>query len=52
VAYGVNGADALGYAVVLHGALWLPITLPGAYFMTLEGIKWSDSLRIEKEAAT
>lgn len=52
VAYGVNGADALGFAVVLHVALWLPITLLGAYFMTLEGIKWSDSLRMEKEAET
>jgi hypothetical protein len=52
VAYGVNGADAVGYAAVLHVALWLPITLLGAYFMTLEGIKRSDSLRMEKEAAT
>jgi hypothetical protein len=52
VAYGVNGADALGFAVVLHVALWLPITLLGAYFMTREGIKWSDSLRMEKEAET
>ena len=50
VANGANGADALGYAVVLHVALWLPITLLGAYFMTLEGIKWSDSLWMEKEA--
>ncbi len=53
VAYGVPGATALGYAVVLHVALWLPITLLGAYFMTREGIKWSDSLRAEtKEAPT
>ena len=27
VAYNVPGAEALGYAVVLHVALWLPITL-------------------------
>ncbi len=47
VAYGVPGAEALGYAVVLHVALWLPITLLGAYFMTREGIKWNDSLREE-----
>ena len=52
VSYGVKGADALGYAVVLHVALWLPITLLGACFMTREGIKWSASLRMEKEAAT
>jgi uncharacterized protein (TIRG00374 family) len=47
VAYNVPGAEALGYAVVLHVALWLPITLLGAYYMTREGIKWSDSLRKE-----
>lgn len=47
VAYEVPGAEALGYAVVLHVALWLPITLLGAYYMTREGIKWNDSLRKE-----
>ena len=49
MAYDVPGADALGYAVVLHVALWLPITLLGAYYMTREGIKWNDSLRTETE---
>jgi len=47
VAYSVPGAVALGYAAVLHMALWLPITLVGAYYMTREGIKWSDSLRAD-----
>jgi uncharacterized protein (TIRG00374 family) len=47
VAYEVPGAQALGYAVVLHVALWLPITIIGGYFMTREGIKWSDKLRNE-----
>ncbi len=47
VAYGVNQATAAGYTLVLHVALWLPITLLGAYFMTREGIHWSDSLRSE-----
>jgi uncharacterized protein (TIRG00374 family) len=47
VAYAVPGAEALGYAVVLHVALWLPITLLGAWYMAREGIKWSDSLRAE-----
>lgn len=49
VAYAVDPAVALGYAVVLHVALWLPITLLGAYYLTREGIKWSDSLRTEVE---
>ena len=46
-AYGVDQATAAGYTLVLHVALWLPITLVGAYFMTREGIKWNDSLRAE-----
>ncbi len=48
-AYGVDQATAAGYTLVLHVALWLPITLLGAYFLTREGIKWSDSLRTETE---
>ena len=46
-AYGVEQATAAGYTLTLHVALWLPITLLGAYFLTREGIKWSDSLRTE-----
>jgi len=51
VAYNVPGGEALGYAIVLHVALWLPITLLGAYFMTREGIKWNETLRKETESA-
>jgi uncharacterized protein (TIRG00374 family) len=47
VAYGVDQATAAGYTLVLHAALWLPITLLGAYLLTREGIRWSDSLRAE-----
>ncbi len=46
-AYGVEQSTAAGYTLVLHVALWLPITLLGAYYLTREGIKWSDSLRVE-----
>jgi uncharacterized protein (TIRG00374 family) len=46
-AYGVEQSLAAGYTIVLHVALWLPITLLGAYYMTREGIKWNDSLRTE-----
>ena len=52
VAFGVGGSEALGYAVVLHVALWLPITLLGAYFMTREGIKWNDTLRKETQVSS
>lgn len=48
-AYGVDQATAAGYTLTLHVALWLPITLLGAYFLAREGIKWSDSLREEAE---
>jgi uncharacterized protein (TIRG00374 family) len=47
VAFGVPGAEALGYGVVLHVALWLPVTLVGAIYMAREGIKWSDYMRKE-----
>ncbi len=46
-AYGVDQAVAAGYTLVLHVALWLPITLLGAYYLMGEGIQWSDSLRAE-----
>ena len=48
-AFGVSQATAAGYTLTLHVALWLPITLLGAYFLAREGIKWSDSLRAETE---
>ena len=46
-AYGVEHSVAAGYTLVLHVALWLPITLLGAYYLAREGIQWSDSLRAE-----
>jgi hypothetical protein len=49
-AYGVDQAIAAGYTLVLHVALWLPITLLGAYYLAREGIKWSDTLRTETES--
>ena len=50
-AYGVEQAMAAGYTLVLHVALWLPITALGAWFLAREGIKWSDSLRTETETS-
>jgi uncharacterized protein (TIRG00374 family) len=48
-AYGVDQAAATGYTLTLHVALWLPITLLGAYYMAREGLKWNDNLRTEVE---
>jgi len=44
-AYGVEKALATGYTLVLHLALWLPITLLGAYYLAREGIHWSEDLK-------
>ena len=46
-AYGVDQATAAGYTLTLHVALWLPITLLGAYFLAKEGIHWSENIRNE-----
>jgi len=40
-AYGVPQALAAGYTLVLHAALWLPITALGAYYLARESIGWS-----------
>jgi uncharacterized protein (TIRG00374 family) len=40
VAYGVDRATAAGYTLVLHAALWLPITLLGAYYLARESLSW------------
>jgi glycosyltransferase 2 family protein len=44
VAYGVEHALAAGYTLVLHVALWLPITALGAYYLTREGIRWKEAV--------
>ena len=40
--YGVDDATAIAYTLVLHAALWLPVTLLGIYYMVREGMGWSD----------
>jgi hypothetical protein len=40
--YGVDAVIAAAYTLVLHAALWLPITLLGIYYMIHEGMGWSD----------
>jgi conserved hypothetical protein len=43
--FGVPQAVAAGYTIVLHIALWLPITLLGAGFMLRESLGWRDMER-------
>ncbi len=41
-AYQIPGDIAAAYTLVLHVALWLPITLLGAYYFAREGLKWGE----------
>jgi hypothetical protein len=41
-AFGVNANIAGAYTLVLHAALWLPITLLGAFYMWRESLSWRD----------
>jgi len=50
-AYGIEKTLAAAYTLVLHAALWLPITLIGAYYLLREGIKVSDKLNQVKAQA-
>jgi uncharacterized protein (TIRG00374 family) len=45
-AYGLPANVAAGYTLVLHAALWLPITALGAFFMAREGLRWD---RVQRE---
>jgi len=40
--FAVDGALAAGYTLVLHAALWFPITLLGVYYMWRESVSWRD----------
>jgi uncharacterized protein (TIRG00374 family) len=47
-AYNVDKAVAAAYTLVLHVALWVPITLLGAYFLAREGLKWGKNIEVEQ----
>ncbi|HNT54175.1 MAG TPA: lysylphosphatidylglycerol synthase transmembrane domain-containing protein, partial [Anaerolineaceae bacterium] len=44
-AYNVPGELAAGYTLVLHGALWFPITLLGAYYYLRQPLRWGQDLQ-------
>lgn len=49
-AYGVPGEMATGYTLLLHAALWLPVTVVGAYFfIKREGMEWGKVPKMENE---
>jgi uncharacterized protein (TIRG00374 family) len=43
-AYNVSQEVAAGYTLVLHAALWFPITILGAIFFAREGIRWDKAV--------
>ena len=42
---GVARPIAFSYTVVLHAALWIPITVLGLFFLYRERLNWSDVQR-------
>lgn len=50
VAYNVPAEIAAGYTLVLHAALWFPITMLGAYYYFRQPLRWGKDLeKIKKE---
>lgn len=50
--FNVGHAIATGYTLVLHVALWFPITLLGAIYMLRESIGWGDIEKATEERKT
>jgi len=53
-AYGVDKSIAAAYTLVLHAALWIPITLLGAYYFIRMGLSWTedtDASKLKDETA-
>jgi uncharacterized protein (TIRG00374 family) len=48
-AYGVDRATAAGYTLVLHVALWVPITVLGAYYLLRAGVRGQEGIEKLKE---
>jgi uncharacterized protein (TIRG00374 family) len=52
-AFGVNPEISASYTLLLHAALWLPITIVGGLFFSKVGLDWSkeiDRVNMEKES--
>jgi uncharacterized protein (TIRG00374 family) len=45
VAYGINQATAASYTLVLHVALWFPITALGAYYYWRQPLRWGKEMQ-------
>ncbi|NTU75698.1 MAG: flippase-like domain-containing protein [Anaerolineaceae bacterium] len=55
-AYNVPGEMAAAYTLVLHVALWLPVTLVGAYYYLRQPLRWGskevEELKSDQQAPT
>lgn len=51
-AYGVAERVAASYTLVLHAALWLPITLLGFFYLYRQGLSWRDFSRARDAVST
>lgn len=51
-AYNISQEIAAGYTLVLHAALWFPITILGAIFFAREGLKWDKAVSDAKASQT
>jgi uncharacterized protein (TIRG00374 family) len=48
-AFGIDRTLASAYTLVLHVALWLPITVLGAYYFLRKGLSWREAERARAE---
>ena len=46
---GVSRADAAGFMVVLHAAIYFPVTILGLVFMWLEGLSWGEVGKLREQ---
>jgi glycosyltransferase 2 family protein len=51
-AFGVEKNLATGYTLVLHAALWLPITLLGFFYLARQGLSWRSFSEASQVVAT
>jgi hypothetical protein len=50
--FSVDPTTAAAYTLVLHAALWLPVTLLGLWYMLCESMGWHDFDKAVKESLT
>lgn len=48
--FGVDPDLAFSYTIILHAALWVPVTLVGAYYFWREQLTWTDFSLAQEEA--